>query len=153
LRGPSAVSSPGSSIKRKGERMVNPSKTRTSSIIAFLCLFGFNAEAGEVLVRGAVLSPGQTVEATTDNGKVRISYVSSVKRKYEWDEKERLVKMIPRPEPFQGKLGLYNPAASWGLNPGGTRLVVQESVINFHSEAEVSAFLRQSSDYMKWVFN
>lgn len=103
-------------------------------------------------VRGAVLKPGETVEATNNNGKVRISYVTAEKRRYEWDGRSRVITMISREEPFDKKLGLYEPADSWGFEFWQERLVVQESVISFENLDQVYAFLRQSKDYMKWVY-
>lgn len=103
------------------------------------------------IVKEVVLSEGQVVEATNQNGTIRISYVSPTKRKYQWDGKSRVIKMIAREEPFQGKLGLYEPANSWGLNPFDVRLVVQEAVRNFDDEAEVRAALIEGSAIMDWV--
>ena len=103
-------------------------------------------------MKGAVLSQGQSVEATNKNGKVRISYVSTMRRQYEWDGRSRVVKMIARAEPFAGKLGLYEPASSWGLNPFEIRLVVEEASIDFNNEDQIYAFLKQSSSYMDWIF-
>jgi hypothetical protein len=60
--------------------------------------------------------------------------------------------MIRRPEPFQGKTGLYEPADSMGLNSLETRLVVEESVRDFQSEAEMKAALLEGSDLMDWVY-
>ncbi len=113
---------------------------------------GCNVASEEPAVNGAVLSPGHSIQASNKNGKVRISYVTSVKRKYEWDGRVKIVTMIPRKELFEGRLGLYNPASSWGLNPFEIRLVVEEAAINFASEEQIYAFLRQSSDYMDWVY-
>ena len=104
-------------------------------------------------VRNAVLKPGETVEAYNSTGKVRISYIDATKRRYQWDGRSQLVAMIPREEVFDGKLGLYEPADSWGLSFWKDRLVVQESVINFESVAAIEAFLLQSRDYMNWVYS
>jgi hypothetical protein len=122
------------------------------SLVTLLCSVGLPLKAKELLVKGAVLSSEQAVEATTDNGRIRISYVAPTKRRYEWDGNTRVVKMIPRQVPFQRKLGLYNPSDSWMRNPLEVRLVVEESILNFENEGEMYAFLRQSSNYMKWVY-
>lgn len=60
--------------------------------------------------------------------------------------------MIARPEPFQGQLGLYEPADSWGLNPYEIRLVVDESVRDFDSEQQLAAALIEGSAIMDWVY-
>lgn len=103
-------------------------------------------------VKETVLSPGQSVEATNKYGTVRLSYVSPVKRKYEWDGKSRIVKMIVRDEPFQGKLGLYEPADSWVFLSTKTRLVVQEAVRHFDNEEQIKAALIEGSAVMDWVY-
>jgi len=121
-------------------------------MLGLMFVTGCNVASKEPAVNGAVLSPGQSIEASNKNGKVRISYVTSVKRKYEWDGRAKIIKMIPRKEPFSGRLGLYQPASSWGLNPFEIRLVAQEAAINFDNEDQIYAFLRQSSDYMDWVY-
>jgi hypothetical protein len=104
------------------------------------------------IVKEAVLSPGQTVEATNRFGTVRISYVSPIKRKYEWDGKSRIVKMIARDEPFQGKLGLYEPADSWVFFSTKTRLVVEEAVRHFDTEEQIKTALIEGSAVMDWVY-
>src|SRR5438477_5606027 len=114
-------------------------------LLGLMFVTGCNIASEEPVVNGAVLFRGQSIEASNKNGKVRISYVTSVKRKYEWDGRVKIVKMIPRKEPFRGRIGLYNPASSWGLNPFEIRLVVEEAAINFDSEDKIYAFLRQSS--------
>lgn len=103
-------------------------------------------------VKDAVLSEGQSVEASNKNGTIKITYISPTKRRYDWDGTSRVVKMIARTEPFQGKQGLYEPADSLGLNPFAVRLVVEESVRNFDSEDELRAALIQSSAIADWVY-
>jgi hypothetical protein len=82
-----------------------------------------------------------------------VHFVNSDERKYEWDGKQRTVKMIARTEYFQGKFGLYNPADAWVLTRLQTRLVVQESVINFDNYDKVYEFLNTGRDVMDWVYN
>lgn len=122
------------------------------ALIGLLCIAGIKMYAEDSPVTGAVLSPRQSVEATNKNGTIKISYMTPIKRKYEWDGKTRVVKMIRRSEPFQGRLGLYNPADSWGLNPFEIRIVVEEAVRDFDNEDQIYAFLRQSSQIMDWVY-
>lgn len=119
------------------------------SLILLACMLGCS-QPDEI--KGAVLSQGQIVEATNKNGTVKISYANPVKRKYVWNGKSRVVKMIPRREPFQGKLGLYEPADSSGLNQSETRLVVEESVREFENEAQVKAALVEGSAIMDWTY-
>ena len=124
-------------------------------MLALLGVIGIaacNQDTSEVPVKNAVLKPGETVEANNTNGRVRITYVSATKRRYEWDNKSREVNLIPREEIFDGKLGLYEPADGWASSFRNDRLVVQESIINFESASEIDAFLVQSKDYMNWVY-
>jgi hypothetical protein len=117
-----------------------------------LCFLAVDAYASYPRVQGAVLSPGKGVIATNKNGTVKIFYISPTSRKYQWDGKARIIKLTARSRSFDGRLGLYDPADSWGLNPFEVRAVVQEAVRNFESLREIYAFLRQSSNYMDWVY-
>ncbi len=103
-------------------------------------------------VREAVLSPGQSVQATNKNGTIKISYVSPIKRRYEWDNSQRIVTLRARQEPFQGKLGIYEPADAWVLLPGKVRLVVDEAIRKFDTQEQIRAALTETSSYMDWVY-
>jgi hypothetical protein len=103
-------------------------------------------------VRETVLSEGQSIEAMNKNGKIRISYVGPLKRRYEWDNSQRTVTLRPRQERFDGKLGLYEPADAWIFLPGKTRLVLDEAVRNFDTEEQIKAALKESSAYMDWIY-
>ena len=113
---------------------------------------GCGRHSNAVIVQGAVLKPGTTVEATNKNGFVRISYVDTTRRKYTWDKRSETIRLIARKEPFRGELGLYEPAASWGLNPWETRLVLDESVRDFESEQQLQNALVEGSAVMDWVY-
>ena len=123
------------------------------ALLGVIAIAACNRNSDEIPVRNAVLKPGEAVEANNSNGKVRITYVAATKRRYEWDEKSRVVTLIPREEIFGGKLGLYEPADAWALPFRKDRLVVQESIINFESVSEIEAFLVQSKDYMDWIYS
>ena len=128
--------------------------TASLSMIALLalgCLSGCE-KLGSPVVKRAVLSVDQSVEATNKFGRVKISYISPTKRKYEWDGRSKTINMIARHEPFQGRLGLYEPAGSFQLNPFEIRLVVQESGLDFGTEEQIYVFLKQSSAVMDWVY-
>jgi hypothetical protein len=131
---------------------MNRTRVTVGTLIGILSIAACNMANKEPPVRGEVLGPDQRVEAVNKNGKVTISYVTAATRKYEWDGKGKVVKMIPRDEPFQGKLGLYQPSESWGLNPFEVRIVAEEAVIDFKNEDEMYAFLRQSDSYLDWVY-
>ena len=128
--------------------------SRRVMIIAFLgllFLFGCNGSKNNT-VKEAVLSPGQSVEATNKYGTIRVSYVSPIKRKYEWDGESQTVKMIARRQPFQGRFGLYEPADSWIPFSAKTRLVVEEAVRDFDNEEQLKAALIEGSAIMDWVY-
>lgn len=118
--------------------------------LALLDLLSCSCSKNNV-VKEAVLSPGQNVEATNDYRTIRISYVSPIKRKYEWDGKSQIVKLIARGEPFLGKLGLYEPAYSRDFS-GKTRLVVEEAVRHFENEDEMKSALLEDRSVMNWVY-
>ena len=92
------------------------------------------------------------MEATNKNGKIRISYVSPTKRRYEWDDQQRTLRLKVRLEPFDGKLGIYDPADGWGLFGNKTRLIVQEAVRKFDNEEQIKAALVEGGDFMDWVY-
>ena len=102
-------------------------------------------------VAGAVLTPGQYVVAANKFGGVRISYVDAITRRYEWQNNSRVVTMKRRPEPFRGKVGMYNPNEG-GLFDRKQRLLVQEHTINYETEKELYASLYEGSAVMDWVY-
>jgi hypothetical protein len=121
---------------------------------AALALAACNASP-TVPVEGAVLRPGQTVQATNKFGSVRVAYVSPVERRFEWDGQSRVVKMIVRPEPWLGERGLYDPAAcSVVIFPlcRRPRLVVEEAFLDFDNYDQLYAFVYQGSAVMDWVY-
>src|ERR1700730_2489128 len=122
--------------------------------IAFLCLTGVSCrqQTSDARVRETVLSKGQIVEATNKNGKIRISYVSPSKRRYEWDDQQRIIRLKVRLEPFQGKLGIYEPADAWIPFSTGTRLVIEEAVREFENEEQIKAALVEGANHMDWVY-
>lgn len=123
-------------------------------LICALALIGCDASP-DTPIRGAVLQPGQSIEATNRFGRVRVSYVSPLERKFEWDGGSRVVKMTARPEAFLGELGLYDPAdclvvfAPLCRTP---RLVVREAVRDFDSYDQLYAFIHEGRDVMDWVY-
>lgn len=121
--------------------------------MVFLMCIALSQTKGEnKTVNGAVLQSGQSLIATNRNGSVKISYVSSIKRKYEWNGKTRIVKLIPMQPITPGVTGLYEPADFWGVNPFLIRLVAVEATHDFESMDQIYGFLRQSSLIMDWVY-
>jgi hypothetical protein len=122
--------------------------------VACFCLTAASCRqaSNEAQVRETVLSQGQTVEATNKNGKIRISYVSPTQRRYEWDDQQRVLRLKARLEPFDGRLGIYEPANEWDLFGTKTRLIVQEAIRKFENEDQIKAALAEGGDYMDWVY-
>jgi hypothetical protein len=122
-----------------------------AAVCTVLWGIAFIACAGDLRVKGDVLRPGQSIEATNKFGSVRVSYISPTERKFEWDGKARTVKMRVRPEPFDGEVGLYDPAECLVLcrTP---RLVVQEGVRDFPGYDQVYAYLYEENASMDWVY-
>jgi hypothetical protein len=106
-------------------------------------------------VREVVLHPGESVQATNKFGSVRVTYVSPLKRKFEWDGQSRVVEMIARPEPWLGELGIYDPASCQVIVIAlcqTPRLVVAEAVHDFGSYDQLYAFVYEGSAVMDWVY-
>lgn len=128
-------------------------------LVYLMCVFAGALAACNPLaaapVREVVLHPGESIHATNKFGSVNVTYVSPLKRKFEWDGQSRVVKMIPRPEPWLGELGLYDPAACFMIllplcrTP---RLVVEEAFHDFDSYDQLYAFIYQGSAVMDWVY-
>jgi hypothetical protein len=122
------------------------------SAILLICIALSQTKGNNEIVNGAVLRSGQSLIATNKNGSVKISYLSPIKRKYEWDGKTRIVKMIQMQPITPGVTGLYEPADFWGVNPFLIRLVTVEATHEFETLDQIYAFLRQSSLIMDWVY-
>ena len=103
------------------------------------------------VIPGAVLKPGESIEATNKFGLVKISYASPVKRKFEWDGTSRIVKLTVRPEPFEGREGMYDPADVWFVT-FRTRLVIEEYTKNFNSYDYIYKYLYEGSGVYDWVY-
>jgi hypothetical protein len=130
------------------ERSLMPVQARRT-IVAIACLL-LTACSEQSMVKGNVLSQHQVVVAKNSTGEIRISYISPTNRRYEWDGQSRVVQMRVRGEPFMGKTGLYDPADALISDPR-TRLVVQESSMDFNDETQMYDFLREEPS-MDWVY-
>lgn len=106
-------------------------------------------------VREAVLHPGQSVEARNRFGRVKVSYVSPLERRYEWDGGSRIVTLRARDYRFRDELGLYDAGNCLVIviplcrTP---RLVVREALHNFANYDQAYAFLHEGSAVMDWVY-
>ena len=121
-------------------------------VIIFVCSFFIASCSENVAVQGNVLHAGQTVSARNKFGSVRITYVDPYSRRFEWDGGSRVIRMRARPEPFQGRSGLYDPADSFGVNLQ-VRAVVEEGTVNLDSYDQLYAMLYEGSDILDWVYS
>jgi len=117
------------------------------AILTLLCLLGCQKH-----VPIAVLAPAQSIEATTENGTIRITYISPTKRKFEWDGNTRTAKLTVRHTPFHGRTGLYDPAPSWGFDPNEIRLVADEAVYDFDNQEQLNRFLYDHAPEFGYVY-
>jgi hypothetical protein len=104
-----------------------------------------------ILIRfGGVLSPGQSVEATNKYGSIKITYVSAVRRKYEWGYHSKVIRLRPRGVAFRGMMGLYDPGDTNDLY--AERLIIQESELDLENYDEAYKFLLSSVGSNDWVY-
>lgn len=116
--------------------------------------------AGAADQRGAsepkqvVLLPGQRVAFENRNGKGELVYKGPLERELVLDGKRYRIPMIARPEPFLGRMGIYNPASRSLFSLNRTpRIVAVESERHFDSLSEARAALVEGSRLEAWVFN
>ena len=122
-------------------------------VVWLLFVNSINQHLASEPVHGAVLHHGESLCFENQNGKVRISYISSLERKYEINNSyAKIVQLVQRTEAFRGRLGLYSPGDSFALFSSAKRLVLEESVRDFTTEDEIYTALRESSHYMDWVY-
>ncbi|MDB5498430.1 MAG: hypothetical protein JWP28_2461 [Phenylobacterium sp.] len=105
-----------------------------------------------VRVREAVLGPGERITATNKFGTISMSYVSERERKFEFDGRTAIRKLIARPDRFMGMLGLYDPAGAWVFAPPKYRLMVEEAERHFDNYNQIYAALYESSAVVDWVY-
>jgi hypothetical protein len=97
--------------------------------------------------------PGMKIEAKNKNGEFGIEWLGPLKRKYNWNGKTATRTLIPRKERFMGRLGAYDPAsASFITVMFRTRIVADDSVLNFSTMKEIEAKLYESSAVYDWVY-
>jgi hypothetical protein len=101
-----------------------------------------------------VLAEGDEIQATTQEGTLIIRAGKSDKRSFEWAGAVRTAKMIRRPAPWYGHLGIYNPGPSgmWWKHDGVTRVIYDEYRLSFSSKEKAEEYIlkwlgRKVSDY------
>ena len=90
-----------------------------------------------------VLSEGYEIRATTQEGTLIIRAGKNYERSFEWNGAVRTAKMLPRPNPWNGHLGIYNPGPSgmWQNHDGVTRVVYEEYRLSFSTKEEAEKYI------------
>ena len=125
-------------------------KAAMTAILGLVAML-VSACADHTLVHDTVLRPGQSVSASNRAGRVRIVYLGPATRRFEIDGRSKTIRMTQRPEMFDRRSGIYDPADwFWPWRPS-LRIVCDESVINFETIDELYAFLGEQRS-MDWVY-
>jgi hypothetical protein len=99
------------------------------------------------------MQPGMMIEAKNKNGEFSIEWLGPLKREYGWNGKKTTRTLIPREERFRGRLGAYDPAsASFITVLFRTRIVADDSILNFSTMEEIEARLYEGSAVFDWVY-
>ena len=99
------------------------------------------------------MQPGMKIEAKNKNGEFSIEWLGPLKREYRWNGKKATRTLIPRKERFTGRLGAYDPAsASFITVLFRTRIVADDSLLNFSTMEEIEARLYEGSAVFDWVY-
>jgi hypothetical protein len=93
-----------------------------------------------------VLTDGDEIQATTQEGTLIVRAGENDKRSFEWAGAVRTAKMIRRPAPWYGHLGIYSPGQSgmWWKHDGVTRIDYDEYCLSFPTKEEAEKYL------LKW---
>jgi hypothetical protein len=101
-----------------------------------LCSCG-NSTRSETAPSEIVIPSGATVTGPSNEGVLRVTAVTSTKRKYEWGQRTITLDLWPRAYRWYGSLGMELPTLPpWG-GGGLSHVVLNESQLHFHSAAAV----------------
>lgn len=89
-----------------------------------------------------------TIEATTKQGVMRISYVSPYMRTYSWDGNIKTFRHQPRRSRWYGSLGMYRPTGD-----GTLHAVLEEGQQHFASEREAYEWLGEKKKFGNYVWD
>lgn len=99
------------------------------------------------------MQSGMKIDAKNKNGEFSIEWLGALKREYRWNGKKATRTLIPREERFTGRLGAYDPAsASFITVMFRTRIVADDSILNFSTMEEIEAKLYEGSAVSDWVY-
>lgn len=127
--------------------------------VLLLCccdLMTLESRRKQAVPRDCVLEPGMSVIFQNQNGTGKMNHLSRFRRHFELSNGIiRAVDLLPRKEPFHGKLGLYDPASKWFYEiwKPRDRLVIEESLRHFENAEQIQAALYEGRDVYNWVWN
>jgi hypothetical protein len=98
------------------------------------------------------MQPGMVIEATNKNGTVSIEYLSSLERRYKWNGQDEKRLLVPRKESWLGRIGAYDPATAYFWEIFDTRIVAEDSQVDFETMEDVEQWLYQGSAVLDWVY-
>lgn len=97
-----------------------------------------------------VMTPGMVIEATNENGTVRITCKrGGNKRTYQWNGEKKTVKLRTRKSRWYGKLGLYLPTYKWPLTPAS--FSADEAILHGETVEDVMRYLAREPS-MRYVY-
>ena len=94
-----------------------------------------------------VMKPGETIEAHTSQGTMRISYVDRYTRRYVWEGYDKTFRHQTRRERWYGSLGMYRPQGD-----GTMHAVLEEGQQHFSSVREARNWLAKQEKFMEFVW-
>lgn len=95
-----------------------------------------------------VMVPGETIEASTPQGTMRISYVDRYTRRYIWNGWDKTFRHQTRQERWNGSLGMYRPQGD-----GTMHAVLEEGQQHFDSIGEARRWLGKQEEWMDYVWD
>lgn len=98
------------------------------------------------------MSENMVIDAKNKYGVVRIEWKGPLERCFAWEEKHECRTLIPRKERYNGRLGAYDPAETFFWELFTTRIVSEDSKINFENMQDMKLWLIQGSSVFDWVY-
>jgi hypothetical protein len=96
------------------------------------------------------MKEGMQITANTPDGAISIVALKHLRRKYNWNDCSKDVRLYARAERWHGSMGIYNPGAgiTWWLPCDGIRrAVVEEGQQHFESVEAAMRWLRSERGF------
>ncbi len=121
------------------------------SLFVVACLVTQVLTSGFALFREGptemAMCKGMVVEATNENGTILIEAGEGTERTYQWNRRERALRLQKRHDRWYGSMGMKTPVTGKPVH-----FVLQEGQQHFCSEKEVLEWLVWSDRDYKWVY-